>query len=341
MCHAVRDLGVVGDWLSAGSTEFAAMRRAETRYPVLITPYYLALAESASPDDPILRQCLPRADELDDAYESDPFVEEESTPLPGLVHRYPDRALLVVSNECAVRCRHCLRKRMWCGGARILTPDRLDEAADYLCRNEIREVILSGGDPLLLPEQDLHALVRGLRNVPSVELIRIGSRLPVVLPQRLTPEFCQRLGENGPVWLAAHFNHPLELTSEACMACENLVRAGIPVVNQSVLLRGVNDTVECIEALCRGLVRMRVKPYYLFHGDPVRGTGHFRTGIDVGLRIMDSLRGRVSGLACPTFAIDLAGGEGKVVLEPDRRHGATVDGAPCFRGLNGSAITYD
>jgi lysine 2,3-aminomutase len=319
-----------------------ALRKTSLRYPAMATPYYLSLAQDHSPADPILRQCLPDPAELcEERGTADPLAEEQDSSCPGLTHRYPDRALLVVNSQCAVRCRHCLRKRIWNRPGSSIGEPHLQLALDYLRQHsEIREVLVSGGDPLLLPEAMLDRLLGELRSIAHLEIIRIGSRLPVVLPQRLSPEFCQLLDRHGPIWLATHFNHPRELTPEAAQACENLVRAGIPVLNQTVLLRGVNDNPETIRQLCTGLLRIRVKPYYLFHGDPVAGTMHFRTGIAKGLEIMKALRGRTSGLAQPTFAIDLPGGNGKVPLLPD--YGAAPDeqGTPCFTNYRGLTIPY-
>lgn len=312
-------------------------------YPMSVTPYYLALAQRPHPDDPILRQCLPDMAELRDAEDAspDPLEEERDSPVPGLIHRYPDRVLLVTTNRCATYCRHCMRKRAWKRPDHTLPAGALDAVCAYLGEHpEVREVIVSGGDPLLLPEEQLWAALERIHAIRSVEMVRIGTRLPAVLPQRLTADFCERLAAFGPVWLATHFNHPLELTEEASQACGTLCRAGIPVVNQTVLLKGVNDDARVLQDLFTGLLRMRVKPYYLFHGDPVAGTLHFRTGVDKGLAIMRQLRGRLSGLALPAFAIDLPGGHGKVRLEPPACCGRTQDGALQYRSYRGTLVSY-
>ncbi|MCF7853678.1 MAG: KamA family radical SAM protein [Candidatus Pacebacteria bacterium] len=318
-------------------------RRVAAVYPMAATAYYLSLGNAFDRDDPILRQCVPSVEELDvgNGHDEDPLSEEAQSPVPGLVHRYKDRVLLVVTNKCAVHCRHCLRKRLWKSPPYALTDAQLDRAFAYIARTEdVREVIVSGGDPLILPPAYLSSLLARLQRLKNVETVRIGSRVPVVLPQRLTEDFCRELGKFPPVWLITHFNHPRELTEEAAQACENLLRAGIPVLNQSVLLKGINDSVETMSDLFRGLVHMRVKPYYLFHGDPVAGTMHFRTGIAKGLQIMAGLRESVSGMAQPVFALDLPDGGGKVRLSPNVCTGSTPDGSPIFRGISGREISY-
>ena len=320
-----------------------ALLRVHERFPMFVTPYYLSLARERSAGDPILRQCVPSLAELDDqaGEDPDPLAEARDTRVPGVIHRYPDRVLVLAGSRCAVHCRHCMRKRLWRRPAVASSPVDPGGAVTYVANDSsIREVIVSGGDPLLLPQQDLDTLLGRLRRVPHVETIRIGSRLPVVLPQRLTQGFCDRIGQHGPVWLATHFNHPWEVTPEAASACERLIRAGIPVVNQTVLLRQVNDDVQTMAALCRALIRARVKPYYLFHGDPVSGTMHFRTGLQKGLAVMAALERSVSGLALPAFAFDLPGGEGKVRLHPCAFCGTAPDGAPLFLGREGRACPY-
>lgn len=289
-------------------------------FPAAATAYYLSLANACDPGDPILRQCVP--DEAELAHPeapTDPLAERRDSPVPGLVHRYPDRVLLVVTNTCAVHCRHCLRKRIWNSGeSETLTTDGLERAVAYLLRRtEVREALLSGGDPLTLADAALEHYLARLRAIPHLEILRVGTRMPVVLPDRITDRLCRVFAAYHPVWVATQFNHPAELTAAAGRACGRLLRHGVPVVNQTVLLRGVNDAADTLESLFRGLLRFGVKPYYLFHGDPVGGTLHFRTGVRAGLEIMDRLRHRLSGLALPTFALDLPGGAGKVVLTPE------------------------
>ncbi len=342
MANAATEVDQLLPWLTLTAKEKAAMAAAAGRFPMLATPYYLSLAQSSTPRDPILRQCLPSADELgNDAGVPDPLGEEANSPLPGLVHRYADRALLILTSACATRCRHCLRKRLWDHTGRTLSRQQVKTALNYVAEQKgIREIILSGGDPLLLDEEFLDGLLAAIFQIGHVEIVRIGSRLPVVLPQRLTPEFCATLGRHGPVWLATHFNHPHELTEAAAGACLHMLKAGVPVLNQTVLLKGVNDDAEVIRRLNTGLLRMRVKPYYLFHGDPVAGASHFRTGIAAGLEILDSLRGATSGLAVPTFAIDLPEGGGKVPLTPDYAAGTDPNGHRRFVSAEGRIVSY-
>lgn len=313
---------------------------AEREYPMVATQYYLSLARPEA-TDPILHQCLPDEAEVDQTGQDDPLAEERDSPVPGLVHRYPDRALLVVTNRCAVRCRHCLRKRIWGDRAVDMTDDRFEAAARYLEETpSIREVLVSGGDPFLLSNETLAHRLERLRRIPNLEILRVGTRVPAVLPSRITAEFAALVGAYRPLWVDTQFNHPRELTDAAQTACEQLTRAGVPMVNQSVLLRGVNDDVEVLERLFRGLLRFGVKPYYLFHGDPVLGTLHVRTGVERGQHIMERLRARLSGLALPTFVIDLPDGGGKIAVTPEtpvrRRDQNTVE----LLSVDGRSIRY-
>jgi len=290
------------------------------KYPMAITPYYASLIREAAPSDPIFQMCVPQIDELCDPpfLRSDPLEEDADMPVPGLVHRYEDRALIIATTMCSMYCRHCTRKRV--AGMRecSISPRRLAQVVAYLqAHPEIHDVIVSGGDPLTMPTERVEAVLAALRAVPSVEIIRIGTRTPVVLPMRITEGLTQVLRRYHPIWINTHFNHPNELTPEAAEACARLADAGIPLGNQSVLLRGVNDRPEIIEQLCRGLVRTRVRPYYLFQCDLVRGVEHFRTPIARGLQIMECLRGRLSGLAIPQFVVDAPHGGGKIPLLPN------------------------
>lgn len=292
-----------------------------TRFPMAVPPYYLSLADPDDPGDPIIRQVLPSIQELipDAAASADPLREEENTPVRGLTHRYPDRALFVVTSVCAAYCRHCTRKRKWNEGfGTPLTAPEVTRAIAYLRSHpEIRDVLVSGGDPLCLPLPLLAHILEKVRGTPHVEIIRIGTRIPVVLPQRINTPLLDVLERNGPLWVNTQFNHPREVTGESARACDLLLRRGIPVSNQTVLLRGINDRPDIIEELNRALLRIKVRPYYLFQCDPVVGTEHFRTSVWTGVKIMEHLRGRVSGLAIPHFVIDLPGGGGKVPLLPD------------------------
>ena len=341
--HAIRDLDELAKQLGVGVAALADCVSAARRFPVLVPPYYLSCARTLDRTDPIVRQCLPAAAELAQVSgeDPDPFDEARLSPVPGLVHRYPDRVLFLATNRCAVHCRHCLRKRLWAAPVFSVDASMLAGVLGYLgAHPEVREVIISGGDPLLLETATLDGILAALAAVPSIARVRIASRLPVVLPQRFDRELCRALGRHLPVWLVTHFNHPYELTETAAAAVLALLKAGVPVLNQTVLLRGINDDAAVLAALFTGLLDIRVKPYYLFHGDPVSGAMHFRTGIDRGLAIMGELRGRISGLAMPTFAIDLPGGAGKVPVENRYQCGENGAGQRVFRSYGGHEIVY-
>jgi lysine 2,3-aminomutase len=312
------------------------------QFPLSITPYYLALAVDGDEQDPILLQSIPdvRESELAQIGADDPLEEAADSPVPGLVHRYPDRALLVVTDICPLLCRHCTRKREWEGGNWIRRPSEIAAAVDYIrATPAIRDVIISGGDPLTLDNGRLGEILAALRTVPHLEIIRFGTRFPVVLPQRIDEEFCRLCDRYGPIWLNTHFNHPNEITPEAERAVRELLRAGVPVNNQTVLLRGINDTVEIQKRLSQALLRIRVRPYYLYHADEVRGTEHLRTPVERGLEIVRGLRGHTSGLGVPTFVIDVPGGGGKIPLQPNYVVSWT-DEALLVRNYEGLTFTY-
>jgi lysine 2,3-aminomutase len=313
------------------------------RFPLSITPYYLGLVRDDDPEDPILLQSIPDAREagLADVGADDPLDEAADSPVPGLVHRYPDRALLVVTDICPLLCRHCTRKREWDGGDWwIRRPAEIAAAVEYLrATPAIRDVIISGGDPLTLDNARLGDILAQLRTVPHLEIIRFGTRFPVVLPQRIDAEFCRLCDRYGPIWLNTHFNHPNEVTREAERAVRELLRAGVPVNNQTVLLRGINDTVAIQKALSHALLRIRVRPYYLYHADEVRGTEHLRTPVERGLEIIEGLRGHTSGLGVPMFVIDVPGGGGKIPLQPNYLVSWAED-ALVVRNYEGLTFTY-
>jgi len=292
------------------------LRAVTERYPLRITPYYLGLIETIG--DPIWRQCVPDIRELDDRGLTDPLGEEDLSPVPAVIHRYPDRAVFLVSGSCASYCRFCTRKRkVGCAGM-CLSFRELRAGIDYIAATpQIKDVILSGGDPLLLPDPVLGDLLARIRAIPHVDIIRIGTRIPVTLPERITDPLCALLKRFAPLYLNTHFNRPRELTVQAAEACGKLADAGIPLGNQTVLLRQVNDHPQTMIELFRGLLKMRVRPYYLHQMDLACGTAHFRTSVKSGLDIMSKLRGPVSGLALPHYMIDLPGGKGKIPLLPD------------------------
>ena len=319
MKNRIRQVAKLKD-LFPGLKNMRQTARAADRFPLAVTPYYASLIARADASDPIFQMCVPQPVELcDPAFlKEDPLEENDDMPVPGLVHRYPDRALFIVTTTCAAYCRHCTRKRVAGMKEASISPIRLRQVVAYLSEHpEIRDVIVSGGDPFTMSTERIESVLSALRSVPSVEIIRIGTRVPVVLPQRITEELTRMLRHYHPLWVNTHFNHPAELTPEAAEACARLADAGIPLGNQSVLLRGVNDTPEVMAALCRGLVRIRVRPYYLFQCDLVRGVEHFRTPVSRGIEIMEHLRGRLSGLAIPSFVVDAPHGGGKIPLLPN------------------------
>ena len=293
------------------------LRRVAERFSVAITDDVAAVIDPADPNDPIAAQFVPSAAELTDAPEdqTDPIGDERWSPLPGIVHRYPDRVLLKPILVCPVYCRFCFRREQVGKKDGVLSPEALDRALNYISEHsEIWEVIVTGGDPFLLSPRRIAAIVRALEAIPHVQVIRFHTRVPVVEPRRARPVLVTALAAEKAVYVVVHANHPRELTAAVRNAVGRLVRAGIPVLSQTVLLRGVNDDAAILEALFRGLVAMRVKPYYLHHPDLARGTGHFRLGIEEGQRLVGALRGRVSGLCQPTYVLDIPGGYGKVPI---------------------------
>ncbi|AMV73309.1 KamA family radical SAM protein [Desulfuromonas carbonis] len=316
----------------------APLARVAARYPLRITPHYLALLQG--PDDPLWRQCVPDLRELDAmGLVDDPLAEEAQAPVPAVVHRYPDRALLLAGNSCALYCRFCTRKRKVGCAAALLSFGALLDGIAYIERTPaIRDVLLSGGDPLLLSDGLLGEVLGRLQKIPHVEMIRIGSRVPVTLPERVTDNLCNLLRRHHPLYLNTHFNHPRELTPAAAEACRKLAAAGVPLGNQTVLLKGVNDDAQTMLELLRGLLQIRVRPYYLHQMDLVAGTGHFRTRVETGLEIMRALRGQVTGLAIPHYVIDLPGGKGKVPLLPEtiKAMGETL----LLRTASGGTVEY-
>lgn len=293
------------------------LRAVTSRYPLRITPYYLNLIRT--PNDPIWRQAVPDPAELaSDQLPEDSLNESNFSPVPAVVHRYPDRALLLVSSQCASYCRFCTRKNRIGSGKICFTAAQIDEGISYIAAApEIHDVILTGGDPLLLDDENLGQILARLRSIRHVEIVRIGTRVPVTLPARITPELCRLLARFQPLYLNTHFNHPRELSTESVTACQQLANAGLPLGNQSVLLRHVNDDPHVMITLCRGLLKIRVRPYYLHHLDQARGTAHFRIPVERGLQIIEEMRGRIAGLGIPHYVIDPPGGEGKVPLLQD------------------------
>ena len=284
-------------------------------YPMRITPTVLATIKE--PGDAIWKQVVPDAIEMEDFdAPDDPLEEDTDSPVPHLVHRYPDRVLLMVTNQCPIYCRFCTRKRL-VGKPGFLKKGELDQAIAYLREHsEVRDVILSGGDPLLLPDHLIERILKALRTIPHLELIRFGTRVPGTLPQRITPELCAIVKQYHPIYMNLHFNHPDELTPDVKAACGRLADAGVPLGAQTVLLKGVNDDPAVMKRLMQQLLLARVKPYYLYQADLTKGTNHFRTTVETGLSIIQALQGHTSGMAVPHFVIDAPGGGGKIPLLP-------------------------
>jgi lysine 2,3-aminomutase len=301
------------DLSSLFEVDVAGIEEVAAKYPMRINPYYFGLIKAEG--DPIYNQCVPDIREITDTrgYE-DPLQEEGLSPVPGLTHKYPDRVLFLISNQCAAYCRFCNRKRK-VGRPSVVTKETIEEGLAYI-RNtsKVRDVLLSGGDPLLLADERLHQILGELRSISHVEIIRIGTRVPCTLPQRITPELANLLKGFHPLYISTHFNHPREITPEAALACARLADAGIPLGCQTVLLKGVNDNAEVLGRLMRKLLFIRVRPYYLFQADLARGTAHFWTTVKKGLEIMKRLQGHTGGLGMPHFVVDLPEGGGKVPL---------------------------
>ena len=299
--------------------EAEGIKKALAKFRMAITPYYLSLIDPDDPYDPIRRQCIPQGAECNIAPAdlNDPLHEDEDSPAPGLTHRYPDRVLFLITDLCSMYCRHCTRRR-FAGQKDDESPqDRIEKCLEYIERTpEVRDVLLSGGDALMVSDKKLEYIISRLRAIPHVEIVRIGSRTPVVCPQRITDDLCNMLKKYHPVWLNTHFNPPNEMTPEAQAAVAKLADAGIPLGNQTVLLRGVNDCVHVMKKLMHELVRNRVRPYYIYQCDLSMGLEHFRTPVSKGIEIIENLRGHTSGYAVPTFVVDAPGGGGKTPVMP-------------------------
>lgn len=342
---ALRSLADLEHHFELTASEREGARRAEAQgFPISVTPYYASLADRHDTTCPIRRQIVPRAEEAEEARGDlrDPLGEEAHEVAPELIQRYPDRALLLATDRCAVYCRFCTRSRLVGNGGGPRSLERLSAAFAYLrAHPEVKDLIVSGGDPLAMVTGRLTALLGKLRDIPSLETIRIATRVPVVLPSRITDELLDALRSFHPLWVMTHFNHPKELTEASRAACRRLADAGFPVMNQTVLLRGINDDPDTLKALFRGLVRERVRPYYLLQMDPVRGTSHLRTPLERGVQIMEQLQGRLSGIALPKLIVDTPGGFGKVphgpeyVLSRDPEAGVTR-----FRTPRGVEVDY-
>lgn len=285
-----------------------------------IPPYFASLIDPEDPNCPIRLQSIPRGDELVVSKEelSDPCGEDANSPVHGLVHRYPDRVLFLVNEMCSMYCRYCTRSRMVGDGSRTLNTQTYDKAFEYIrSHKEIRDVLISGGDPLMLSSRMLEHIIKTVKEIPHVEFVRIGTRVPVTLPQRVTSELVTMLKKYSPLWMSIHFNHPKEITKRVKFACDLLADSGIPMGSQTVLLKGVNDSPKIMKKLMHELLKIRVRPYYIYQCDPIYGSKHFRTPVSVGINIMEHLRGHTTGYAVPTYVIDGPGGGGKIPVTSD------------------------
>ena len=337
--NSVCDADALAELLPLSEDERKAIAEVSKVYPMRITPHYLSLVEDLhDPSDPVRLQAVPRPEELDPVGEEDPLDETMDSPVPGLTHRYPDRVLLVTTNFCPTYCRHCTRKRIWC---RWEEPD-LGEWFRYIrAHPEVRDVLVSGGSPLCLPLAKLEEILKGICEIPHVEVVRLGAREPATLPQRFSdPELLNVLERySRKLWMVVHFNHPREVTPEAGEAVWKVLRLGIPVLSQTVLLRNVNDSPGIMRELMRRLLAVKVKPYYILHGDPVKGTMHFRTSLGRGNEVMEGLRGHISGLGVPHYMVDLPYGAGKVPVGPNYLL-TSGEKMAVFRNYEGLLVAY-
>ena len=312
-------------------------------FRVDITPYFASLIDPHNPLDPIRKQVIPTADEIVPftGMMEDSLAEDMHSPVPGLVHRYPDRVLMLITTQCACYCRYCTRSRIVGDPAQTFSSEDFEAQLNYLRQNpQVRDVLLSGGDPLTLSPRILERILRSLREIPHIEIIRIGSRVPVFMPQRVTDDLCDLLQQFHPLWLNIHVNHPNEITAELAHACDKLSRVGIPLGNQSVLLAGINDDAHLMRQLVQDLVRIRVRPYYIYQCDLVEGAGHFRTPVAKGVEIIEALRGHTSGFAVPTFVVDAPGGGGKIPVGPNYLISMS-DHKIILRNFEGYITTYE
>ncbi|MCL2059107.1 MAG: KamA family radical SAM protein [Oscillospiraceae bacterium] len=318
--HRITDADTLSRLVALDSGEISGIRQSLDNFKMALTPYFASIMDPGDACCPIRMQSVPSAYEMGVLpWEAkDPLDEEHDSPVENIIHRYPDRAVFLVARQCAMYCRHCVRKAHMGEEGFALSSDDMAKAIGYIANTpQIRDVLVSGGDPLMLDDAHLESVIAGLRAIEHVEIIRIGTRAPSALPMRITPALLAMLKKYHPIWINTQFNHPAELTREALQACADIVDAGIPLGNQSVLLKGVNDDTETMKALLLGLVKARVRPYYLYQCDLCEGAGHFRTKVEAGIEIIRQLTGAISGFAIPKLVIDVPGGGGKVPIGPD------------------------
>jgi len=340
--HRIRTLGEAERFLMLSDGEREAILRGGAMLPFAITPYYLALLDAGDPDQPLRRTVMPSPGEFVQTRgeADDPLGEDGHSPVPGLVHRYPDRVLLLALDYCSTYCRYCTRSRVVGHGELAPGEARLEAIFEYLENSpQVRDVLVSGGDPLAMSDDRLDWILGRLRAIPHIELVRLGTKMPTVLPQRITPSLCRMLRKYHPLWMSLHFTHPDECTPESFLACARLADSGIPLGSQTVLLKGVNDNVATMKDLVHRLVMMRVRPYYLYQCDPISGSSHFRTPVSKGLEIIQGLRGHTTGYAVPNYVIDAPGGGGKIPLQPDYLVGREGDDL-LLRNFEGKLYRY-
>ena len=342
--HRIRTREELAQIIKLTPEEEAGLKKASGMLSLAITPYWATLIDPEDPNCPLRRQAVPVNTEfVVSPHEMvDPCAEDRDSPAPHLVHRYPDRVLLLATDHCAMYCRHCTRRRLVGEHASEGTdsPGRFDAAIEYIKANrKIRDVLISGGDPLTLEDEQLESLIQKIRAISHVEFLRIGTRVPVTLPQRITENLVTMLKKYSPIWMSIHFNHPKEITKRCKIACDMLSDAGIPLGSQSVLLKGINDRPYVMRKLVQELLQIRVRPYYIYQCDPVKGTQHFRTPVAVGINIMEKLRGHTSGYAVPTYVIDGPGGGGKIPVGPNYIL-SQAKGKYVLRNYKGKIYTY-
>jgi len=343
--HRIRVKEELSQIITLTPEEVSGVEKARGRLSMAVTPYWATLMDPDDPACPIRRQAVPVKDEssVSPHEMTDPCAEDRDSPVPHLVHRYPDRVLLLATEHCAMYCRHCTRRRLVGEHEAIQdeqSPTRFDAAVEYIKQNKkVRDVLISGGDPLILEDEELERLIQKVRAISHVEFLRLGTRIPVTLPQRITENLVTMLKKYSPLWISIHFNHPKEITKRCKIACDMLSEAGIPLGSQTVLLKGINDRPYIMKRLMQELLQVRVRPYYIYQCDPVRGTQHFRTPVSVGINIIEKMRGHTSGYAVPTYVIDGPGGGGKIPVGPNYVL-SQAKGKYVLRNYKGKIYTY-
>jgi len=340
--HRIRTKEELSEVIKLTADEEGGIKKANGRLSMAITPYWVTLIDPEDPNCPLRRQAVPVfAESIVGPHEMvDPCAEDRDSPAPHLVHRYPDRVLLLATESCAMYCRHCTRRRLVGEYTEDNSPARFDAAIEYIKSNrKIRDVLISGGDPFILEDEEIESLIQRLRAISHIEFLRIGTRVPVTLPQRISEKLVSMLKKYAPIWISIHFNHPKEITKRCKIACDMLADSGIPLGSQTVLLKGINDRPYIMKKLMHELLQIRVRPYYIYQCDLVRGTQHFRTPVAVGINIMEKLRGHTSGYAVPTYVIDGPGGGGKIPVGPNYVL-SQAKGKYVLRNYKGKIYTY-